>query len=293
LVGELLLAVSRPGPHTWIWHHFPGYFAPLWFLGVYTALVVTVPMTVSLHERYGVGVLMGLAGVIALSSVAAGQGVAPAGWVTAGAVGVFAHQLGYAWRGYDLGAARLRTRLAIAGAGLAGLVLLTTVGGYPRSMVSMAGEARSNMFPPTAAIAALAVFQLGLLVLAAPTLTRLLRRPALWKPIVAVNAVAMTIFTWQMTAYLVVVESYEALGGVLVSEPTAGWWAQRWLWLVAPATVMAVIVAALGRLETGRRAAPSRHRPAPARVTGGSSTAAPRRAARSLRAMSSRCRRTT
>jgi hypothetical protein len=71
---------------------------------------------------------------------------------------------------------------------------------------------------------------------------RLLRRPAAWKPVVAVNVVALTIFLWPMTAYLVVLWGYEGLGRTLPAQPIAGWWAQRWLWLLAPSAVLAVLV---------------------------------------------------
>src|SRR5262249_45117677 len=91
-------------------------------------------------------------------------------------------------------------------------------------------------------IAALAVFQLGLLVLLTPAAERLLRRPAAWKPVVAVNVVALTIFLWHMTAYLVVLWAYEGVGGTLSAEPTPGWWAQRWLRLLAPWGVLAALV---------------------------------------------------
>ncbi|GAB93070.1 acyltransferase family protein [Gordonia rhizosphera] len=42
--GELI-AAARPGPHRWIWERFPGYLVPLWFLGVYGLLIVTVVLT--------------------------------------------------------------------------------------------------------------------------------------------------------------------------------------------------------------------------------------------------------
>ena len=115
------------------------------------------------------------------------------------------------------------------------------------------GAHESNLFPTNAIIAALAVFQLGLLVLVTPAAERLLRQPAAWKPVVAVNVVAMTIFLWHMTAYLVVVWAYEGLGGTLLAQPTAGWWAQRWLWLLAPSAVLAVLVALFARVELAAR----------------------------------------
>jgi hypothetical protein len=141
----------------------------------------------------------------------------------------------------------------VVGAGLAGLAVLTMAAGYSLSMVATIGEDESNIFPTNATIAALAVFQLGLLVLVTPAAERLMRRPAACKPVVAVNVVALTIFLWHMTAYLVVLWAYEGLGGTLPSESTAGWWAQRWLWLLAPLAVLAVLVALFARVELAAR----------------------------------------
>jgi hypothetical protein len=71
--------------------------------------------------------------------------------------------------------------------------------------------------------------------------------------VVAVNVVALTIFLWHMTAYLVVLWAYEGLGGTLPTEPAVGWWAQRWLWLLAPLAVLAVLVARFARVEVAAR----------------------------------------
>ena len=132
-------------------------------------------------------------------------------------------------------------------------VALTMIAGYPRPMVATVGEPESNMFPTTAAIAALAVFQLGLLALLTPAAGRLLRRAAVWKLVVSLNLVAITVFLWHMTALLVVVLAYEGLGHTLLSQPTGEWWGQRWLWLLAPAIVRGALVAAFGRVEIAAR----------------------------------------
>ncbi|MFD0474672.1 acyltransferase [Nonomuraea thailandensis] len=174
LAGELI-ASALPGTHRWMWEWFPGYLTPLWFLGVYGVLIATVPITASLHARHGAGVLAALVLLIAVGSVAdRGAGLAWAGWVTAALVWLFCHQLGYAWRTWQLGHRPLPQRLAIAAAGLAALAGLTVAAGYPLSMVSTTGDAESNIFPTNATIAALAVFQLGLLVLITPSAERLL-----------------------------------------------------------------------------------------------------------------------
>ncbi|MGK2316574.1 hypothetical protein [Gordonia rhizosphera] len=77
----------------------------------------------------------------------------------------------------------------------------------------------------------------------------MLRRPRLWKPLVALNAVAITVFLWHMTAYLIVVTIFEGLGRRLQTEPSTDWWAQRWFWLLAPLAVLVVVVAVFAPVE--------------------------------------------
>lgn len=244
-------AAALPGEHRWMWQWFPGYLVPLWFLAVYAATIALVPVTASLHRRAGATTLTSLAVLIAAGTLLAHTGWSD--WVTAALVWIFCHQLGYAWRGWDLSARPWAVRAAVPVAGLGALVALTFGAGFPRSMVATVGAPESNMFPTTAVIAALAVFQLGLVILCAPVAQRMLRRPAWWRPVVAVNAVAMTVFVWHMTAYLAVVWLYETTGATLLAQPTAQWWAQRWLWLVGPAAVLAVLTALFARVEFASR----------------------------------------
>lgn len=253
MAGELI-GMLTPGPHRWMWQWFPGYLVPLWFLVVYALLIVAVPVTATLHARYGARVLAVLVGLIAVGSVLGrGAGLGWAEWATVPVVWLFCHQLGYFWRSADLGRRPLAQRLGIAGVGLLALVVLTTIADYPRSMVATVGDTESNILPTNAAIAALAVFQLGLVALLTPAATRLLRRRRVWKSVVALNVVAITVFLWHMSAYLVVLWSYEGLGHTLLAEPTAQWWAQRWLWLLAPLAVLLVLIAIFGRVETWAR----------------------------------------
>jgi hypothetical protein len=75
--------------------------------------------------------------------------------------------------------------------------------------------------------------------------------------VVAGNAVVFTVFLWHMTALLAVFVTVEHLGYRPPAEPTAAWWLARPFWLVAPAGVLAVLVAVFGPLE--RRFAARRH----------------------------------
>ncbi|MEW2621402.1 acyltransferase [Streptomyces sp. NPDC048106] len=253
LAGELI-AAALPGPHRWMWQWFPGYLTPLWFLGVYSLLITAVPATAALHTRRPAGTLAALAALIALGSVLGrGLDLDWAEWATLALVWLFCHQLGYAWRTWQLGRRPVVQRLAITAAGLLALVVLTVFAGYPRSMVAGVGDAESNIFPTNAAIAALAVFQLGLLALITPRAARLLRRRAVWKPVVALNVVAITVFLWHMTAYLAALWVYERLGHTLLPEPTAAWWAQRWYWLLAPLVALLALIAVFAPVEIKTR----------------------------------------
>lgn len=248
MTGEVVAAVVLPG-HRWVWEWFPGVLTPLWFVAAYTAVTAAVPLTARLHRRFGAGAVLGMAaGIAILDVLARGVGVRWAAWISAGLVWLFAHQLGYLWR---TNGAALTTgrRVGIAAAGLSGLVLLTTLG-YPRSMVALPGDSESNMSPPNATIAALAVFQLGLILLAVPLAARLLQRRWVWGAVVAVNATALTLFVWHMTAYVGFLWIFEGLGGRLGDEPTLQWSLQRPLWLLGPGLVLAALVALVGRAET-------------------------------------------
>src|SRR5205823_440462 len=166
---------------------------------------------------------------------------------------LFAHQLGYLWGDGSLTRAGRRTHAVLAVGGLTALVVLTNLGVYPRSMVAVRGEAVSNMFPTTACIAALAVFQLGVAMLLRPALTRWLDRRRVWKTVVGANAIAMTVFTWHMTAYVLALGAFEAVGGHLLHDPTATWWLQRPLWLLSPGLVLVVLVRLFASVEANSR----------------------------------------
>jgi hypothetical protein len=225
-------------------------FVPLWFLGVYAGVVLAVPLTARLHSRWRWRVPAALAGgILAADMIRLGAEVGEPlpGLLGSALVWLFCHQLGYFWRDGTLVAGGRRRANAVAAAGLAALVLLATLGPYPRSMVAVRGEALSNMFPTTACIAALATFQLGLVLRLRPRLDAWVRRRGPWRAVVAANGLAMPVFCWHMTALVVFVGLYERAGFMLADEPTAAWWLIRPVWLVGPGLLLAGVVALLSR----------------------------------------------
>jgi hypothetical protein len=126
---------------------------------------------------------------------------------------------------------------------LAALVILTVAGPYSHSMVATRGES-GNLRPTTACIAALAAFQLGLVLLARPTLERRLARRRPWRAVVAANGLAMPVFVWHMTALVAFLWVYERAGLALAEHPTTAWWLSRPLWVAGPGLVLAAVLAA-------------------------------------------------
>ncbi|WP_264050989.1 MULTISPECIES: acyltransferase [Mycolicibacterium] len=232
-------------------------FVPLWFIGVYAAVVAAVPLTARLHRLWGWRVPALLAAAVLTADVlrlGLGWGGPVPGLVGSACVWLFCHQLGYFWRDGTLPGGGRAMAAAVAAAGFAGLVVLTTFGPYSRSMVAVQGDDTSNMFPTTAPIAALATFQLGLVMLARPRLNAWLQHRGPWRAVVAANGVTMPVFTWHMTALVVFLWLYERAGFTLSSEPTAAWWLSRPVWIVGPGLVLAAILAVLAgaRLIAGR-----------------------------------------
>jgi peptidoglycan/LPS O-acetylase OafA/YrhL len=250
-VAEAVLRVVVPDhPGVAAYSHIV--ITPLWFLAAYLWVVLLVPLTAAAHRRAAAPTVTLLgAAAVAVDVARFGAGLAALGAVNTALVWVFVHQLGYVWRDGMLAPAHRRYPLAAAGLG--GLVVVAALDVYPRSMVATVGDELSHMYPTTAGIAVLAVFQFGVVVLLHPILARWTQRRRVWKAVVAVNAVAVTVFLWHPTALLLALGVFQATGLPIHSAPTAAWWAQRPLWLLVPVLALAGLVALFARAE---------HRPA-------------------------------
>lgn len=237
------------GHATSVWHWGRIVFVALWFLAAYGTVTTLVPITARLHRRAPWTTLAGMVGGVAVLDLIrfTSEVVVVGGVVNSLAVFVVVQQLGYFWRDHAC-TVTARTSWLVVAAGVALLVVMTTVGPYPASMVAT-GSSQSNMFPTSAAIAAVGVLQLGLAFALRPALLRMAQRRRVWTMTIGVNAVAMTVFAWHMTAVAICQLAFTALGGTLGARPTASWWATRPLWILGPGLVLAIIIAAVGRLE--------------------------------------------
>ncbi|MFJ2224544.1 acyltransferase [Streptomyces anulatus] len=224
---------------------------PLWFIGIYLAMVAFTPPLLKLHERYGWGAFAGLAGAaVAVDVLRFAAGVPYVEFLNFAFVWLAVHQLGFLRAD-----GRIRRPALLAGAGLVTAGALVAFGPYPLSMVGMPGEKVSNMAPPTLALLAHGLWLVGAVELLRAPAARLLERPRVWRTVVAANGVAMTAFLWHLTAMFGVYGAMLALDVELPAPASAAWWAQVPLRLALAAALTAALVAAFRTFE--RPAAPT------------------------------------
>jgi fucose 4-O-acetylase-like acetyltransferase len=237
---------------------------PVWFLGIYVGVSALTPVTLRWHARWGWRVVLaGLVVVGVVEVLRLAVGLTWAAYANVLLVWALVHQLGYL---YADGALARREAVRLATMGGAALVLLTA-GPYPARMVGVPGDELVNMNPPTAALTALALTQVGLAVLARAPLDRWLRRPRVWTVVVALNLSIMSIFLWHQPVMAVVARVLAPTGLPHPDPPGLAWWAVRGVWFAAAGLLLAVLVLVVGRFERG---AP----PPPAPRTRGASVAA-------------------
>ncbi|MEU3704977.1 acyltransferase [Streptomyces anulatus] len=225
---------------------------PLWFIGIYLAMVAFTPPLLKLHERYGWGAFAGLAGAaVAVDVMRFAAGVPYVEFLNFAFVWLAVHQLGFLRAD-----GRIRRPALLAGAGLVTAGALVAFGPYPLSMVGMPGEKVSNMAPPTLALLCHGLWLVGAVELLRAPAARLLERPRVWRTVVAANGVAMTAFLWHLTAMFGVYGAMLALDVELPAPASAAWWAQVPLRIVLAAALTAGLVAVFRTFERPAPTAP-------------------------------------
>jgi peptidoglycan/LPS O-acetylase OafA/YrhL len=229
---------------------------PIWFLAIYTLVVVLAPATYIAWQRWGFASFWAFALLGALVDIvffAAEQHWL--GWTNYVWVWLAVHQLGYAWRDGRMGSpARL---LAYSGLGLLTLALLIFTGPYPFAMVGSPDEALSNTLPPKITLLALGIGQFGLLLAVEAPMRRVLGNVNLWAGTVLINSMIMTLYLWHLTVMVILVSVMYLSGGFgLGVEPASlEWWLTRPIWIGVLYMLLLPVTLALGPLE--RRARPA------------------------------------
>ena len=223
---------------------------PLWFLAVYVLVVVLVPVSHALWERFGMASFWGFCAIAALVDVAFLAGdVGWIGWTNYLFVWSAVHQLGYAWRD-----GHLSRPLVTLAWGLGGLVILSALirwGPYPLSMVGVTGNEVGNTLPPKVTLIALAAAQTGLLLTIQAPMRRWLSRAVPWTAAVLVNGMIMTIYLWHLTAMILMIGLANLLDnrGLGLEPGTGTWWATRPVWLAVLLVALVPLVLLFARFE--------------------------------------------
>lgn len=223
--------------------------SPLWFLAVYVALLVLLPVTVWLHRRFDVLVLVWLGGIAMLVDVLRLRyGYGWVGWINMGAVWGLAYQSGFFYR--RIVDAPRRRGLALMWAGLFALMGLVFSGLYPGSMVGVPGDRLSNMAPPTFVIVALLAFQVGLVALLRPALERRLAKPRWRQASGLMNRFALPLFLFHTTGMAIArAIVYFAIDRGISDDraPDLVWWAERPLAVLGPLLCTIPVIALFSR----------------------------------------------
>ena len=229
------VALLHEGGDPWVTRGILLVLSPLWFLVVYMVLVATVPLWDRLDRRWGELVPIGMAvTTMGVDLVRFRFGHPEVAWFNMILVWGAAHQVGWSWP--RLRNAPVRFGHALMLIGFAGLVGLTNMGLYPRSMVGTTSTADrfSNMGPPTLPIVALLILQLGLVVAYRERILEVAAHPRVRRFVAWLSANAMPLFLWHTVGFALFYALMRAVASV-PEEPNLMWWITRPLWLIGPA----------------------------------------------------------
>jgi hypothetical protein len=241
---------------------------PVWFLAVYSLMVLLAPPMRALWHRFGMWSLALPIGLAVVGDVLYfGIGWTGWGWVNYLTLWLAVHQLGFLWLDRRIKGPTVPWICLLGG--LASLYVLTTYGPWPRSLVGVPGEMVSNTTPPHLPLLALASLQFGLVLLLEASLNRWLEKGAVWTATVLLSGMIMTVFLWHSSVMML---SY-GLGflldgfGLRTAPGEDGWWWTHWAWILWFLAALTPFVVIFSRFERPRASdAPAPH--AARQVTG-------------------------
>ncbi|MDX3070921.1 acyltransferase [Streptomyces sp. MI02-7b] len=233
-----------------------------WFLPVYLVLGALTPALYAAHRRWGLRAPLAMAAAATVADVLVVAAHAPyLGLLDYVLVWGVAYQLGFCWRDGLLTRHRA-TPFALAAGGTVAFAALVGPGPFPVSLILVTGQTPSNTDPPSVAMLAWAVAQVGLCVLVAPVVRRWLERDRVWRLVRPLGGASMTLYLWHMVPVLVVAAAFYLTG--LAPEPAFGsapWWALRVPWLLVLGLVLTGVVRLLRPVDRGLAALFERTRP--------------------------------
>ncbi|WP_158647150.1 acyltransferase family protein [Actinoplanes sp. ATCC 53533] len=130
--------------------------------------------------------------------------------------------------------------------GVTVLAALILFAGYPVSAVGVPGQGRSNLDPPSLAAVALAVTQIGVFLMLRGPLGRLLRHDRAWRPVAALNRVAVPVYLGHQSVLLAVAGAAAlldpAMPGLLTAPGSTDWVWHRLAWLPVLGGLLALAI---------------------------------------------------
>ena len=226
-------------------------FGPLWFIGVYLVVIAISPWTMAAHRRWPVRTVVALVAAVALAdAVTFRTGVSAAMTLNIVLVWAVPHQLGYFYADGSLAGLTMRGRAAMACLGLAAILVLTASPYYPRSLVTLPWKVSFIAAPMLTQVAS-AFWLVGLALVLQPAADRLLRRQGAARIVGRATPLAMPVFLWHMTAYLIAATVLVLLGADFVYgiRTDALWWWTRPVLVMASALALVAILVVLRSLR--------------------------------------------
>lgn len=223
---------------------------PVWFLATYIVAVALAPLTLSLWERHGWWLIVGLTAAAALIDILTiVGGIDVLRWANYLFVWNAVHAFGYAWADGRLGTVGRRAAIGLGSLGV--LAALVALGPYPLAMVGLDAAEITNSNPPKVTLIFLGLFQFGLLTAVERPARRVLERPRLWTGVIAVSSVIMTLYLWHLTAMVGVIAAQLGLDGFGLRSTvnTLGWWLTRPLFIGVLVVITGLLVMTFRRYE--------------------------------------------
>jgi Acyltransferase family len=237
------IALLHEGGDPWVTRAVMLVLSPLWFLIVYMVMIATVPIWDRLDRRWGELVPVALAvAAMGIDLVRFRFAHPEFAWFNMILVWGAAHQIGWSWE--RLRSATKRFGQALALIGFAGLVGLTNMGLYPRSMVGTTSSADrfSNMGPPTLAIVALLIFQVGLVITYQDKILEVAARPRVKRFVAWLSRNSMPLFLWHTVGFALFYAGMRVITTV-PEEANLMWWVTRPLWIAGPLLLTLPLIA--------------------------------------------------
>lgn len=203
---------------------------PLWLLGLYLLVVAALPAMHRLHRRYPLATPLGL--LVATVAVALGGRGSVAAHVGGVLLALLFQQLAFHYADGTLWRVPRAALLAVAGAGLGGLIALTTAGGYDKLLIAEPTE-YASFAPSLIGVLLVGLIQACLVSLPHERGARRVTESAPARAVAVVRAAPMTTYLFYLCAMLV-------LAGVIAAARTAGLPASGTEWLTQPRRILAL-----------------------------------------------------